>query len=186
MAKFQRTAIFSLLLLCAPSLWATQTPAEKANAVLTGLVQTNDPGFAVLVAQDGRILFEKGYGWADRERGVPVTPQTIFRIASITKQFTASAILKLQEEGKLSVNDTLSKYIPDFPRGDEVTLRQLLTHTSGIHDYSPAPDHLSEVAKPSNPEAEVKLIKNQKPLYDSDPARNGDTTTRATNCSVTL
>jgi hypothetical protein len=93
MAKFQRTAIFSLLLLCAPSLWATQTPAEKANAVLTGLVQTNDPGFAVLVAQDGRILFEKGYGLADRERGVPVTPQTIFRIASITTAESTSSVL---------------------------------------------------------------------------------------------
>jgi CubicO group peptidase (beta-lactamase class C family) len=82
MAKFQRTAICSLLLLCAPSLWATQTPAEKADALLTGIAQTNDPGFAVLVAQDGKILFEKGYGLADRERGVLVTPQTNWQVFS--------------------------------------------------------------------------------------------------------
>src|SRR5437773_5066480 len=97
--------------------------SEKADALLSGLIETNDPGLAVLVAQNGKILFEKGYGLADREHHVPVIPQTTFRIGSIGKQFTASAILKLQEKGKLSVNDKLSKYIPDFPRGDEVTLR---------------------------------------------------------------
>src|ERR1700749_2149094 len=130
MQQFQRTTIFVLLFLCAPSIWAAETPSEKADALLDGLIQTNDPGMAVLVAQDGKILFEKGYGIADLEHHVPVTPQTVFRIASITKPFTAIAILKLQEEGKLSINDKLSKYIPDFPRGDEVTLCQLLTHTS--------------------------------------------------------
>jgi CubicO group peptidase (beta-lactamase class C family) len=109
----------------------------------------------------------KGYGLADREHDVPVTPQTIFRIGSMTKQFTASAILKLQEEGKLSVKDKLSKYIPDFPRGSEVTLRQLLTHTSGIHDYTPEPDHLSDVAKPTTTEALIGKIK--KSPYDFDP-----------------
>jgi len=148
---------------------AAKTPSEKADALLTGLIQSNDPGFAVLVAQDGKIIFEKGYGLADREHDVPVIPQTIFRIASITKQFTASAILKLQEEGKLSVDDKLSKYIPDFPRGAEVTLRQLLTHTSGIHDYNPEPDHLSDVAKPTTTEVQIELIKRQQLLYDFDP-----------------
>ncbi len=77
--------------------------------------------------------------------------------------------MKLQAEGKLNVNDKLSKYIPDFPRGDEVTLRQLLTHTSGIHDYHPEPDHLSDVAKPITTEAAIELIKKQKHPYDFDP-----------------
>jgi len=167
MQEFQRTTIFILLFLCAPSIWAAETPAGKADALLAGLIQTNDPGFAVLVAQNGKILFEKGCGLADREHDVPVTPQTIFRIGSMTKQFTASAILKLQEEGKLSVKDKLSKYIPDFPRGNEVTLRQLLTHTSGIHDYSPKPDHWSNVAKPTTTEALIGEIK--KSPYDFDP-----------------
>ena len=112
-----------------------ETRSEEADALLNGLIKTNEPGLAVLVAQDGKILYERCCGGADLDRHVPVTPQTIFRIGSISKQFTAAAILKLQEEGKLSVNDKLSKYISDFPRGDEVTLRQLLTHTSGIRDY---------------------------------------------------
>jgi D-alanyl-D-alanine carboxypeptidase len=74
---------------------AAETPSEKADALLSGLIETNDPGIAVLVAQDGKILFEKGYGLADVGHPVPVTSQTIFRIASMTKQFTAAAILKL-------------------------------------------------------------------------------------------
>jgi CubicO group peptidase (beta-lactamase class C family) len=167
MQKFQRTTIFFLLFLCLPSIWAAETPSDKADALLSGLIQTNDPGFAVLVAQDGKILFEKGYGLADREHDVPVTPQSTFRIASITKQFTASAILKLQEAGKLSVNDKLSKYIPDFPRGNEVTLRQLLTHTSGIHNYTDEPDFLSRVTNATTTGTIIEEIK--KYPYDFDP-----------------
>jgi CubicO group peptidase (beta-lactamase class C family) len=119
----------------------------------------------VLVARNGKILFEKGYGLADLEHRVPVTPQTIFRIGSVTKQFTATAILKLQKEGRLSVNDKLSKYFPDFPHGDEVTLRELMNHTSGIHDY--VPSQWSDVTKPTTPEAIIEGI--EKHPYDFDP-----------------
>jgi CubicO group peptidase (beta-lactamase class C family) len=107
--------------------------------------------------------------------------------ASITKQFTASAILKLQEEGKLSVNDKLSKYIPDFPRGNEVTLRAIADHTSGIHDYSPAePDLLSHVTKPTTTEADIEVIKNQKHPYDFDPGTKWSYDNSGYCCSVTL
>jgi CubicO group peptidase (beta-lactamase class C family) len=166
MQKFQRTTIFFLLFLCLPSIWAAETPSEKADALLAGLIETNDPGLAVLVAQGGKILFEKGCGLADREHHVPVIPQTAFLIGSVTKQFTASAILKLQEEGKLSVNDKLSKYIPDFPRGDEVTLRQLLTHTSGIHNYNEDPGFFDRATNDTT-EAFIEAMK--KEPYDFDP-----------------
>jgi len=96
-----------------------------------------------------------------------VTPQTTVRIGSITKQFTASAILKLQEEGKLSVDDKLAKYIPDFPRGDQVTLRELLDHTSGIHDYLDEPDFWNHVTDDTTTEAAIEMIK--KYPYDFDP-----------------
>jgi CubicO group peptidase (beta-lactamase class C family) len=175
MQKPQRTTIYILLFLCVPSIWAAETaearpattPSEKADAFLAGVVETNDPGLAVLVARNGKILFEKGYGLADREHDVSVTPQTTFRIGSISKQFTATAILKLQEEGKLSVKDKLSKYIPDFPRGNEVTLRHLLTHTSGIHNYTDEPDFLSRVTNATTTEAIIEEIK--KYPYDFDP-----------------
>jgi len=148
---------------------ARPAASEKADALLSGLIETNDPGLAVLVAQNGKILFEKCYGLADRERHVPVMPQTTFRIGSIGKQFTASAILKLQEKGKLSVNDKLSKYIPDFPRGDEVTLRHLLTHTSGIHSYTEKDGFMGRVTSPIKPDDLINSFKNDP--YDFDPGK---------------
>lgn len=154
-------ALAALLAVALPA--TAETPSEKADALLAGLIKTNDPGLAVLVAQDGKILFEKGYGLADRKHHVPITPQTIFCIGSITKQFTASAILKLQEGGKLSVTNKLSKYIPVFARGDEVTLRELLNHTSGIHDDSGS---WNLVANDST-EAVTDAMK--KATYDFDP-----------------
>ena len=158
--------LIGAVLLAAALPAAAETPSEKAAALLDGLIETNDPGLAVLVAQDGKILFENGYGQADREQHVPVIPQTTFLIASITKQFTASAILKLQEEGKLSVKDKLSKYIPDFPRGDEVTLRHLLNHTSGIHNYNNDPGFFDRVTNHTT-EAIIEAMK--KESYDFDP-----------------
>jgi len=96
---------------------ARPAASQKADALLSGLIETNDPGLAVLVAQNGKILLKRATAWPTGNIMVPVilNRQTTFRIGSITKQFTASAILKLQEEGKLSANDKLSKYIPDFP-----------------------------------------------------------------------
>jgi len=123
------------------------------------------PGASVLVAHNGEIVYQKGFGYADIEKKIPVTPDTKFKIGSISKQFTAVAILKLQEEGKITTDDKLSKYIPDFPRGNEVTIYQLLTHTSGIHDYNSTPG--IDVTKPVTPQALLDIIK--KLPYDSNP-----------------
>ncbi|SPE60814.1 Beta-lactamase (modular protein) [Verrucomicrobia bacterium] len=151
----------------------TKAPKPSIEQVAAGtassLVKEDSPGLAVLIAQDGKILFEKGYGLADVAHHVPITPETKFRIGSITKQFTAAAILKLQEQGKLSVKDKLSKYIPDFPRGDEVTLHHLLTHTSGIHSYTSHPGFLEKVTKPTKTEEIIESIK--KDPYDFDPGK---------------
>jgi CubicO group peptidase (beta-lactamase class C family) len=123
------------------------------------------PGASVLVAQNGDIVYQNGFGYADIEKKIPVTPDTKFKIGSVSKQFTAVAILKLQEEGKIKVEDKLSKYIPDFPRGNEVTIYHLLTHTSGIHDYSSQPDF--DMNKPVTPQALLDIIK--KLPYDFNP-----------------
>ena len=104
--------------------------------------QMNVKGFsgAVLVMQHDKVLLKKGYGLADREWNVANTAQTKFRIGSITKQFTAACILQLVEQGKLSLDDKLSKFIPDFPKGDSVTIHMLLNHTSGIASYTGIPE----------------------------------------------
>ncbi|MBL4933276.1 serine hydrolase domain-containing protein [Clostridium paridis] len=89
----------------------------------------------VLVAKNEKILFENGYGMADAENKRQNTPQTVFKIASITKQFTATAILMLQEKGLLNVQDTIDKYIENYPNGNKIKIFNLLNHTSGIPDY---------------------------------------------------
>jgi CubicO group peptidase (beta-lactamase class C family) len=93
------------------------------------------PGAAVAVIQHGKIVFEKGYGTANLEYDVTVTPQTVYHVASVSKQFTAMAIVLLEQDGKLSLNDDVHKYLPELSDyGCKVTIRQLLQHTSGIRD----------------------------------------------------
>ena len=133
----------------------------------TSLKGKEASGIAVLAAKDGKVLYKKGFGYADIKNKIPVTPDTKFRIGSVTKQFTAAAILKLQEKNLLSVNDKLSKFIPDFPRGDEVTIHHLLTHTSGIHSYTGKNDFVSRVTKTISPDSLVAEIKRD--TYDFNP-----------------
>lgn len=90
---------------------------------------------SVFVANDGKIILKKGYGFADYEKKRPNTVDTIFRIASITKQFTAMSIMILNEKGDLNVSDPINKYIPGYPNGDKITIHNLLTNTSGIAEY---------------------------------------------------
>ncbi len=142
-------------------------PEILVDSYYSSLKGKEVPGIALLVAQDGKVLYRKGFGYADLENKIPITPETKFRIGSVTKQFTASAILKLQENNLLSVNDKLSKFIPDFPRGDEVTIHQLLTHTSGIHSYTNNDDFIEKVNKTITPDSLINLIK--KDPYDFNP-----------------
>ena len=99
--------------------------------------KADGPGAAVLVAKKGKIIYQKAIGKADLELDVPLRPDHVFRIGSVTKQFTAAAILRLAEEGKLTLNDELTKFIPDYPTlGKRITVEQLLNHTSGIKSYT--------------------------------------------------
>ena len=96
----------------------------------------DSPGACVLAVDDGQVVFQHGFGLADVANNVPCTPQTNFRMASVSKQFTATAILLLVDQGKLSLDDTLDKFFPGFPEyGKRITVKQLLTHTSGLPDY---------------------------------------------------
>jgi len=107
---------------------------------------------SVLVARGDKVLFSKGYGFANLEWDIPNTPDTKFRIGSLSKQFTAVLILKLEEQGKLSVSDPLKKYIPDAPAAwDNITLFHLLTHTSGLPDYTNLPDYPKLQTLPTTP-----------------------------------
>jgi CubicO group peptidase (beta-lactamase class C family) len=148
-------------------IFAAQAPSHEADALFENLIKSDDAGIAVLVSQNGKILFEKAYGMADREHAVAAHVKTRFRIGSVTKQFTAAAILKLQEQGKLSVNDKLSKYFPNFPGGSEVTLQHLLTHTSGIHDYTDRTNFTTDATNAISIEALIESFKHEP--YNFDP-----------------
>lgn len=116
---------------------ASADNSAQVDALMTRWSQGNTPGAAVIVIQENRVLHEKGYGLADLKTKERITPETVFDIASLSKQFTAMAVMILVERGKLSYEDTLSKFFPEFRRdAADVTVRQLLNHTSGILDYT--------------------------------------------------
>ncbi|MGE8218659.1 MAG: serine hydrolase domain-containing protein [Stenotrophomonas acidaminiphila] len=127
------------LCLFAFSTVAGAAPLAAPDAGIDGLMQRYDgrvPGAAVLVLKDGQPVFRRGYGLAVLEDGTPVSPATNFRLASVSKQFTAAAILLLAEDGALSIDDPLKKWLPELPAvADAMTLRQLLSHSSGLLDY---------------------------------------------------
>ncbi|HEX6038131.1 serine hydrolase domain-containing protein [Longimicrobium sp.] len=109
---------------------------ERVDAVFATYDKPDSPGCAVGVYRDGQIAYARGYGLADLERRVPITPHTVFDLGSTSKQFTASSILLLAQDGKLSLDDDVRRWIPELPQyARPITLRNLLNHTSGIRDY---------------------------------------------------
>ena len=119
----------------------------------------------VLVAKDGKVVFRQGFGMADREWDVPVGADTEFRLGSITKQFTATAILQLAEQGRLGLDDPISKYYTAAPAAwSGVTLRHLLTHSSGIPSYTDIPGFFGNPARADRTPAEIVALTQDKPL----------------------
>lgn len=135
-----KNVTFSAKLICflcfLPTLLTAQSLADKADSLLSAYHKQDLFSGTVIIAQSGKTLFEKSYGWADREAAVPNTSDTQYRIGSLTKPFTAMLIMQLVEKGKLNLQDPLSKYIPGFSKGDSVTIEQLLNHTSGIRSIT--------------------------------------------------
>ena len=104
--------------------------------VLMGRYAGDVPGASLLVVKDGKVVIARGYGYAHLEEHAKATPASDYRLASVTKQFTAASILLLQQDGKLKLTDPARKYLPELPASDDtITLWNLLTHTSGLVDY---------------------------------------------------
>ncbi len=128
-------------------------------------VKVNKFSGSVLVARDGKAIFSKGYGMANYEWDIPNTPQTAFRIGSLTKQFTSAAIMLLQERGKLNVSDSVCKYVTECPAAWEpITIRHVLTHTSGIPNYTSFPKWMEKKAVLPVTPAELLAEYKPKPL----------------------
>ena len=134
---FKGFGLWVLLLLVNPFKGNAQNILQKIDSLLLSKYPSSEPGGTFLIAHKSQILFQKAYGMADLERDVALTTKSVFEIGSMTKQFTAAAILLLASEGKLSLDDPLTKYIPDYPTNDKViSIHHLLTHTSGIKSFT--------------------------------------------------
>ncbi|WP_254906726.1 serine hydrolase [Flavobacterium sp. FPG59] len=118
------------------SVYSQNLEAKIDSLLLKVFTDKNGPGGEFLVAKAGKPIYQKSFGKANLELDVNLTSDNVFQIGSMTKQFTAISILILEEKGKLSVNDLVSKYLPDYPLGDKITIHHLLTHTSGIKDFT--------------------------------------------------
>jgi len=144
-----------------------QEYGKKIDSLIQKAVQLNRFNGTVLVSKKGKIVYEKAYGYQNVEKNIRNTSNTIYQIGSTTKEFTAAVILKLIENHQLSLDDKLSNYFPDFIRGNEITIKHLLTHTSGIYEILRDPNAFNGGTQPRSKEQMLSFFIN-KPL-DFDP-----------------
>lgn len=155
-----------LFLLCFIVLLSISSNAQNLNLKIDSLIQSefkdkNGPGGVFLISKKGKLIYEKAFGMANLELDYKMNTNSVFQIGSMTKQFTAIAILILEEQGKLKVSDPISRYIPSYPNGNNITIHQLLTHTSGIKDFTKMKALQDIAQKEMTPEQVVDFFKNE-------------------------
>jgi len=165
--KIVKKGILILFIIIYSTLANGQDLEKKIDSLIEKAVKLNRFNGSVLVSKNGNIVYEKAYGYQNVTKNIPNTINTIYQIGSTTKEFTAAVILKLIENHQLSLDDKLSKYFPDFVRGNEITIRHLLTHTSGIYEILRDPVAFNSGAHPRSKEQMLSFFIN-KPL-DFDP-----------------
>jgi len=157
MHPFRSLVLAFTFVIAAPVAAQDLTAAEQAQVdkiVTSQLAATGTPSASIAVVRGGRIVFARAYGKASET--MPVASPTLpYQIASISKQFTGAALLLLAEDGKLSLDDMVSKYVPGITEGDHITIRQLLSHTSGLQDYWPQDYSFKAMATPITPQGIV-------------------------------
>ena len=156
MTLFRFALPFTTAIAClaAPASAQSLTPQEIARVdgiVTRRLASSGVPSASVAIVRGGKIVFARAYGKQSETMPVP-RDDAPYQIASISKQFAAAAVLLLQADGKLSLDDTVSKYIPDITDGDTITIRQLLSHTAGLQDYWPQDYSFKAMATPVSPQ----------------------------------
>ncbi|MDB5209960.1 MAG: serine hydrolase [Sediminibacterium sp.] len=157
-----------MLVLCGALIISTEAqqknvsgPDAPFDKILSEQFKPNEPGGAALVARKGEIIYKKAFGMANMELDVAMQADNIFRIGSITKQFTAVAILQLVEQGKLNLQDEITRFIPDYPVHEyRITIEHLLTHTSGIPDYAGLKDTVQRAKSDLTPARMIEVFKN--------------------------
>ncbi|MCW3463455.1 serine hydrolase domain-containing protein [Chitinophaga nivalis] len=162
-AKLTYTLFLLLILIGNPRNRVVAQSLERKvdSVILTTFNDKNGPGGVFMIAQHGKVIYQKAFGKANLELDADLTPDHVFQLGSMTKQFTAIAILILEQQDKLKVTDPISKYIPDYPAGDKITIHHLLTHTSGIKDFTKMKSLPTIAQKEMTPEMMVDFFKNE-------------------------
>lgn len=167
----QTSLLMTLLFAAAPALHAAP-PSDRDVAAFAARALADNcdkqaPGMAVLLARGDQVLYRGACGRASIELDLPLAPEHVFRIGSVTKQFAGAAALKLAEEGKLGLDDPLSKFVPGYPGGDKVTVRMLLNHTSGIRSYTDMPGVMTgtPIRRDVSTAELIDTFKNEKPDF---------------------
>ncbi len=161
--------IFIAILFSIPYSASAQSKIEKIDALMKLYSEYGQFNGTALVADHGKIIYEKGFGLADMEWNIANQPDTKFRLGSVTKQFTSMLILQLVEQGKIKLNGNITEYLPDYPKktGNKITIHHLLTHTSGIPGYTEFPNFSRDVIRnPSNLQSIIKLFADSALLFE--------------------
>jgi CubicO group peptidase (beta-lactamase class C family) len=144
---------------------------SQVDQLLEAKYKSNEPGATALISKNGEVIYRKAFGSANLELGIAMSPENVFEIGSITKQFTAISILMLEEQGKLKVEDEITKYIPDYPTlGKTITIHNLLNHTSGIKSYTGMQSFMKHARTDMTPTELIDVFKNE-PM-DFDPGES--------------
>jgi CubicO group peptidase (beta-lactamase class C family) len=168
-----KSSLLSILLVTLCFVINAQTKADKISELMQAYASQNSYNGAILVTEKGQTLLHKGYGYKNAAAGALNDTNTIFQLGSVTKQFTAAVILKLAAQKKLKLTDKLSKYYPGYPKGDSITIHHLLSHTSGIVNYTNNEAFMSkEVLQPVTEQRMLSIFKNE-PLEFSPGTRWG-------------
>jgi CubicO group peptidase (beta-lactamase class C family) len=162
----KKTLLFLAFSLLANISFAQQKDDKQLAAdfekMLSEQFKNNETGATALVTRKGQIIYKKAFGMANLEYNIPMKMDNIFRIGSITKQFTAVAILQLMEQGKLNLQDSITKFIPDYPtHGHKITIEHLLTHTSGIQSYTDMKDFEKKMTLDLKPTELIDFFKKE-------------------------
>lgn len=162
MKKYTLFVLFFVGFLLPCSHTTAQDLEKRIDQLVADNFDADGPGISLLIAKNGTTVYRKGFGKADLELDVDLTADHVFELGSITKQFTAVAILMLEEQGKLSVTDDILKYIPDYPtQGNTITIYQLLNHTSGIKSYTDMSSFMVQARTDRTPTQLIEVFKNE-------------------------
>ncbi len=177
-------AAWLILAMVGPVAATADETTDKVDKLFAAWDKTTSPGATLAVIKDGRIVYERGYGMAKIEDGIVNTPDKVFDIGSVSKQFTAACVAFLVREGKIGLDDDIRKYLPEMPAyGKPVTVRHLLHHTSGLRDYNALLELAGFRPESDSPTVEEALeICGARRSSTTLPARSTPTRTRASSC----